>query len=224
MRQNVQFLYSSIYQDIRQFANNGILITYKNQTPVTYRHITKYYKMRTLTLLILITINISAQATDIDYKHKQLQKQLSKLWDIELSSLYELTKTTEQIIGEGKIYKVETNNKLLGYVYIGRVISCRADGCSKVKTSQISGDYEYFDMFIIYNSLKGIEQIKVFNYQATHGYEVCSKGWLKQFVSDNTEPSFEVGKSVDSISGATISVYALTDEVNYINGLVRAIQ
>ena len=176
--------------------------------------------MRKITILLLLIVNLSAYSTDLNYHHKQIQKQLSKLWTVELSSLIELSEITKNIISEGKIFKVETSNSILGYIYIGRVISCRTGGCSKERTNPISGNYEYFDMFIIYNHQKSIELVKVFNYQATHGQEICSRGWLKQFINNENDKYFEVGKSIDGISGATISTYALTNEVNYITRLL----
>lgn len=178
--------------------------------------------IKIIILLLFLLTGLLAKASDLNYEHKQLQKQLIKLWNIELSSLIELNDITEQIISEGKLFKVHSENELLGFVYVGRVISCREDGCSIDKTVPVSDNYEYFDMFIIYNVDKSIEQIKVFNYQATHGQEVCSRGWLKQFIGGSEKSQLEVGKTVDGISGATISVNALTDEVNYINGLILA--
>ena len=173
-------------------------------------------------ILLFLLSSIFGKSNEVNYQNKQLHKQLLKLWGVEFLSLIELTELTDNIISEGKIFRVEKENKLIGFVYVGRVISCREGGCAKDKTASISDIYEYFDMFIIYNDKKDIEQVKVFNYQATHGQEVCSKGWLKQFIGNGNLLPLEVGKSIDGISGATISVNAITDEVNYINGLIIA--
>lgn len=48
---------------------------------------------------------------------------------------------------------------------------------------------------------------------ATHGHEVSAKGWLKQFIGYNGNESLQVGKNVDAIIGATISVYGITRDI-----------
>jgi hypothetical protein len=58
-----------------------------------------------------------------------------------------------------------------------------------------------------------VELVKIFNYAATHGHEVSAKGWLKQFAGYNGSDTLQVGKNVDAISGATISVYGITLDV-----------
>ncbi len=40
-----------------------------------------------------------------------------------------------------------------------------------------------------------------------------AKGWLKQFTGYDGSDTLEVGKNVDAISGATISVYGITLDV-----------
>lgn len=178
--------------------------------------------MRKLIIFLnLVFATVSLQANDIDYQNNSLKKELLKLWNVEISALVEVSEFSKQTINEGKLYKVVNQQQIVGYVYVGRIISCREGGCAKDKTEPISGNYEYFDAYILYNSNKTIESVKVFNYRATHGHEVCSRGWLKQFVGFNNAEPLQVGKSIDGISGATISVNALTDEVNYITQLLR---
>lgn len=178
------------------------------------------YKIALITLLIVVTI-CNTIAKEINYQHKQLNKELVKAWNVDVSVLKELTELSALSINEGKFFIVEINGKTLGYVYIGRIKSCRAGGCAIDKTMPFDGAYEYFDAFVLFNENKTVNTVKVFNYQATHGHEVCSRGWLKQFIGYNAENPLNVGKDIDSISGATISVQALTDEINYISQLLK---
>jgi Na+-translocating ferredoxin:NAD+ oxidoreductase RnfG subunit len=175
---------------------------------------------RTLMITLLLFWFITGQANEINYQHKQLKKELLKTWEVELSALVELKEASSQLINEGKFYKVVKDAEIIGYVYVGRIISCRQGGCARDKTTTYSGNYEYFDAFFLYNADKNMERVKVFNYRATHGQEVCSKGWLKQFIGFNSEEPLVVGKSIDGLSGATISAHALTDEVNYVTQLL----
>lgn len=56
-------------------------------------------------------------------------------------------------------------------------------------------------------------QVKVFNYQATHGHEVSAPGWLRQFKGYRGEKTLRPGKEIDSISRATISVNAIKQDI-----------
>ena len=71
-----------------------------------------------------------------------------------------------------------------------------------------------------FNRQKEIQQVRVLEYTANHGYEIASKSWLKQFVKNE---KFEVGKNVDGISGATISVNSITKNVNAQQSIIETI-
>lgn len=161
------------------------------------------------------------QAGEIDYKNKQLKKDLLKTWNVEITALVEMPELGELTANEGKFYKVLDKQQIIGYVYVGRIVSCRNGGCTKDKNESASGNSEYFDAYFLYNANKTVESVKIYNYRATHGHDVCSRGWLKQFVGFDNEEPLQVGKTIDGISGATISVYALTDEVNYVTQILR---
>nr|MDA3853565.1 FMN-binding protein [Bacteroidales bacterium] len=101
------------------------------------------------------------------------------------------------------------SNCTIKYIYIGRVNSCRTGTCS------VDEDLaEYFDYIILFNTDKSVVQVKVFNYQATHGQEITAKSWLKQFIGYQGQKELKVNKDIDSISGATISTYAITEDIN----------
>ncbi len=173
-------------------------------------------------LLILVLINEPINELPINYQNRWLEKELIKCWNVNLSSMEEIPNLSIQLVHPGKIFKVTNQDSLIGYVYVGRVNSCRQGGCSNIfETDKDASNFEFFDMYIIYDMNKTVQSIKIYDYQATHGQEICSKNWLKQFLNYENEPYFEVGKNIDSISGATISVYALTNEVNYINQLLK---
>ncbi len=72
---------------------------------------------------------------------------------------------------------------------------------------------EYFDYLIVFDSGLSVQQVKIYNYQATHGQEVTNKGWLKQFQGYNGSRPLTVGKSIDAISGATVSVSEITSDI-----------
>jgi Na+-translocating ferredoxin:NAD+ oxidoreductase RnfG subunit len=125
----------------------------------------------------------------------------------------------------GRFFKVSKNpeNSDVKYVFVGRVNSCRAGGCSISSKTHANLESEYFEYCIFFDSAKTVKQVDVFNYQATHGYEITAKGWLKQFIGFSGKDTLEVNKNIDSISGATISVFAITDDVQQKTKMLKSI-
>lgn len=116
----------------------------------------------------------------------------------------------------GTYYLLTQNDSLFGYLYAGRVNSCRTGGCAVERSDIDDGSFEYFDYYILFNTAKEVVNVRVYNYQATHGQEVTAQSWLKQFRNYDGDHKLQVGKDIDAISGATISVYAITVDIEYI--------
>jgi Na+-translocating ferredoxin:NAD+ oxidoreductase RnfG subunit len=72
---------------------------------------------------------------------------------------------------------------------------------------------DFFDYFILYDENLVINKVQILQYQSSHGEMISSPGWLKQFKGYSKSKSLEVGKQVDAISGATISVNNLTWDI-----------
>ncbi len=168
--------------------------------------------------LVTLLLSISVWGNgDIDYGHKAIQKTLVKTCQLLNPSLSEMVFADDSMPQTvGKFFEVKHTNtdqeKL--FLYIGRVNSCRAGGCSMSNNAPQQGDSEYFDYMVLFNDQCEVTLVKVFNYQASHGHEVTAKGWLKQFIGYHTEgEELEVGRNIDSISGATISVNGITNDI-----------
>ncbi len=112
------------------------------------------------------------------------------------------------------LYYILLNRDTVGWAYTRRVISCRNGGCDgkHIQTDELQLR-EYFDYYAITNKQYTVLEVKVFNYAATHGEEICSKAWLKQFRGYNGTKPLRYGKDIDAISGATISGKAITEDV-----------
>jgi len=155
----------------------------------------------------------------INYRHKSLYKILRKTTGLEQPPLTEIKlpipmNQNQEILG--KYFKIldPVSHNIIRYLYIGRVNSCRAGGCSSTIGLPIKNPgYEYFDYFILFDTTATVQVVKVFNYQATHGQEITTRGWLKQFNGYTISKPMEIGKNIDVISGATVSVYAITMDV-----------
>jgi Na+-translocating ferredoxin:NAD+ oxidoreductase RnfG subunit len=68
-----------------------------------------------------------------------------------------------------------------------------------------------------------VQQVRIYNYQATHGQEITSKNWLRQFKNYTGEKELMAGKNIDAISGATISVDAIISDIEFITGALLSI-
>ncbi len=161
-----------------------------------------------ITILIFLSINTENNSQEIG---KKLIKFIRKTYRLEY---FNVIPCKQPDTGNGKFYFVVSQNDTTGIIYSGRVNTCRAGGCSIIKTVS-DNNFEYFRYIIAFDKNINIKKIKIYDYQATHGQEITAASWLKQFCNNN-ENKFVVNKNIDTISGATISVYAIVDDVNYI--------
>lgn len=153
----------------------------------------------------------------VDYEDKTLRKELQKVSCVEKPDWKEIpvpeTLEVHPLQGKFMVLSPLNANDLKKYIYVGRVNSCRSGGCSNPAMTMNLEPTEYFDYLIVFDSKVSVQQVKVYNYQATHGQEVGNKGWLKQFKGYDGSRPLTVGKSIDAISGATVSVYSITDDI-----------
>lgn len=155
----------------------------------------------------------------INYAPKQLNKELSKIFNSSELQLIEIRSDKVSSL-EGKYFKIQNTQHIVGYIYIGRVESCRTGVCIAPQEGEKSIS-EYFDYFMIFDSIPKIKCVKVFNYAATHGQEVTAKGWLKQFIGYSGDSKLTVGKNVDAISGATVSVAGIVTDIEIKTNLLQ---
>lgn len=178
-----------------------------------------------LTLIFSLLIAFGCFGRDeIDYQNKRIISNLKKFGITGFSQLEEISfnsKTQPEI--QGKFFRNKSEVSDVKYVFVGRVNSCRSGGCSASGNLQANTESEYFDYFILFDSSKAVKQVEVFNYQATHGYEITAKGWLKQFTGFTEKDTLVVNKDIDGISGATISVFAITGDVQQKTRLLKLI-
>ncbi len=120
-----------------------------------------------------------------------------------------------------QFFKVSDSDTSAGYVIITRALGCQSGGCDKPKQQTDSVAFEQFFFMTAFDKQKQIKQVRVLEYTSNHGYEIASKSWLKQFTKN--EP-FTVGKNIDGISGATISVKSITKNVNLQREIIQEVE
>lgn len=167
-----------------------------------------------LAIFIISIVNCLAQ-NKINFKPKQLMKEIKNQYKCDKPTLVELENNSDLVLDtiNEKFFKI-TNSTQIGYVYVGRVKTCRAGICASTNKFKSNNSYEFFDYFILFDTLARILSVNIFNYEATHGQEISIKSWLKQFVGYDGSNELNVGKNIDAISGATISVHSITDDVS----------
>lgn len=153
--------------------------------------------------------SIKAQA-DIDSVPALLIRDLIKINGVRSPKIIPIDR-----FSNGRFFKVgnDLDESKIKYIYIGRVNTCRAGGCSSDKEADSHSTSEYFDYYILYDVNCQVSSVKIYNYQATHGQEIASAGWLKQFTGYDGSYGLTGNKNIDAISGATISVFAISADI-----------
>jgi FMN-binding protein len=99
---------------------------------------------------------------------------------------------------KGNLFKISTNDSLFGYAYLGKAPS---------KTDE-------FEYLVLLDNDLIIVKSKVLIYREDYGGEIGSKRWLKQFIGKTENDALVYGDNIAAISGATISVRAMTSSIN----------
>jgi hypothetical protein len=86
------------------------------------------------------------------------------------------------------------------------------------------GRFEKFDFMIVYNSDLVLTDLKILVYRSEYGYQVSTRGWLKQFLDHPVGTIHTYGQDIDAISGATFSGKSLTDNINRLNILISTLE
>ena len=141
----------------------------------------------------MISFQLSAQSPRL---LKKATKLIEKTYAVDDIQLKHKEFQTNSVVGD--FYKIIDSNQLLGYAFIGTAPS---------KT-------DTFEYLVVFDSSLVIKKVNVLVYREDYGGEIGSKRWLRQFVGKARSTDLAVGKNIAAISGATISVYSMTNAVN----------
>ena len=160
-------------------------------------------------LHLLLTPGLLAEGpVEVD---KGVKKELAKLFDGEVAfnqiSLSDREQVLPELAREGDLalsIVVEGDNS--GYLF----------------STSAKGRYDYFDYTVIFAKDLSVLGVKVTTYRSSHGAEICSKGWLKQFKGYQGE-EINIGKEVDGISRTTLSATSLVEDIQTVNKLMETL-
>lgn len=170
---------------------------------------------------ILLSILFFSFSSDhyLNKYEKKINKELNKLFGEEIS-IEEVNIPDSLSFGQDNFfYKLKQNNTDIAYMNINKVNACMVGGCSRPDQLSIAR-YDHFYYMTVFNIDRTTIKVVVLDYQSDHGYEICNKNWLKQFIG-NEGKSFEYDKNVDAISGATVSVNGIIDDLNSLKKYVK---
>lgn len=109
-----------------------------------------------------------------------------------------VTDDTEVLNADGKWFEISNKTNTLGWMFIDR----------------IWGRQHQFEYVMFADSGLRIINVTILSYPETQGTAVTEKEWLNRFNGLSPEKLPEYGKSVDAVSGATISGTSLSESVS----------
>lgn len=153
---------------------------------------------------ILFIVLISSSFTVSKRVEALIKKEINSVFNIEsftkkpIDVNTELNKTLPILITNTNFFKINSTDELLGYYYFGKAY----------------GKADYFDFIVIFDKELIVSKVKVVAYREDHGGEVGSKRWLRQFEGVSSDKTLKYQHDIAGISGATISVKSMMNEVN----------
>lgn len=96
----------------------------------------------------------------------------------------------------GEVRRIDAwaGSKLLGALYVDDVI----------------GKVEWITYAMAIGADGTLRGVEILEYRETHGFEVRTPGWRKQFVGRRADTPFHFGEDIKNITGATLSCAHLT--------------
>ena len=172
-------------------------------------------KFSRLFAIIICTISVGLLSFDKpSHLQKKVAKEIKVAFEVEDYVLNEIAISDaihaqlKNKIQKNKLFKIVTNNVVLGYAFIDKAPS---------KTDE-------FDYLVLFDTNLIIKKAKVLIYREDYGGEIGSRRWLKQFIGKNGKDVLIYEKDIIAISGATISANSMTIAVNKLLQTVSELQ
>jgi hypothetical protein len=104
-----------------------------------------------------------------------------------------------------RVFSAYRDSTLLGHVVIDDVI----------------GKYELIGYAVALSPQAVVQQIEILSYRESHGFEIRSPAWRRQFAGKTAQAGLAVGDGIANISGATLSCTHVTDGVRRIAAVAQ---
>ncbi|MBJ7313973.1 FMN-binding protein [Rugamonas sp. CCM 8940] len=87
----------------------------------------------------------------------------------------------------------------------------------------VVGKFELISYAVGVNPDASVRQVEVLSYRESHGGEIRTPAWRRQFVGKTAQGGIAIGEGIANISGATLSCTHLTDGVRRIAAIAQAV-
>jgi len=140
---------------------------------------------------------------------KYIFSQFSKKIDISMHTLKLNKKIKSLVQNQAKqafyrdelyYWKISNNDTTIAYAFLDNV---------KGKSMPIT-------FMVIMNMNGSIKNSNVIKYREAYGGEIGNERWLNQFNEKNNHSKYGIGKEIDAITGATISVHSISKGIRKI--------
>ena len=130
-------------------------------------------------------------------------------YEIEKNAATKIEKQVKQKFFDSSVYyyQIINNYKINGYALLDNVYG---------KSLPIT-------FLVLFDNAGNIISSQIVKYREQYGGSVKNPQWNEQFIGKNYSSSFEVGKEINSISGATISVNSVTKGIQKLTLLIKEI-
>ena len=173
---------------------------------------TNYWKAL---LLVFCLISLSSWSSYTASLEKKIYKLIGKTWKGQTIEKVNVDIPSDMLINEAnEVFILKEGANLIGYLSLNKSYSCRVGGCA-VWTPNVGSksNYDPFYYVIISNPDLSIKKVEIIEYFSDYGYEITNKKWLAQFIG-LFSGNLTYEDDIDGISGATISVKSLIEDVN----------
>ena len=89
-----------------------------------------------------------------------------------------------------------------------------------VVLDNVIGKVQPMTFMVVFNQYFSVDYIELLKYRESHGYEVGYRSFLNQFQGKTEKSDLVVGKDIDGISGATISVHSMNRGVKKLSKII----
>ena len=170
-------------------------------------------------LSFTLVSNITWEGEQVDIPknfEKSVNRKLTKHFNSENITLTKSRELMNSATKSNTPYYSVLNEKdeLLAYFVFNITDACSFGGCSiskEPKSSSVFHDKIYY--YVLLNTDFTVNDIRVLEHESSYGMQIGTRYWLKQFF--NTSPgNYKLNENIDGISGATVSVQAMIDDLN----------
>ena len=164
-----------------------------------------FYSSKNISFMIIsLILNVNILGGEISNKVDEILKN-----HVPGKISYKINKLTIPSNIKYQIEKASQQRFFKDYVYEYRIYS----GDSLVGIGLLDNVYGKampITFLVLFDTKGSITNVHIVKYREEYGGQISNQTWLEQFNGSNWNSSFQVGKDIDGISGATISVNSIT--------------